>query len=90
MRRRRANRCLEDILNRNVYAVQFAGRDGAAIEHEARNVEPAQRHDDAGHILVAAADATSPSKRLPRAISSMESAITSRETREAFMPCVPW
>ena len=32
---------------------------------------------------------TSPSKRLPRAISSMESAITSRETSEAFMPCVP-
>jgi len=32
---------------------------------------------------------TRPSKRLPRAISSMESAITSRETREAFMPCVP-
>ncbi len=32
---------------------------------------------------------TRPSKRLPRATSSMESAITSRETSDAFMPCVP-
>src|ERR1700733_9657207 len=32
---------------------------------------------------------TRPSKRFPRATSSIESAITSRLTREAFMPCVP-
>src|SRR5271165_3701076 len=32
---------------------------------------------------------TRPAKRLPRATSSMESAITSRETSEAFIPCVP-
>ena len=52
----------KDILNGDVYlfaigAVELAGRDGAAVEHHAGNVEPAKRHDDAGHVLVAAADA---------------------------------
>jgi len=32
---------------------------------------------------------TNPSKLWPRATSSMESAITSRETSEAFIPSVP-
>ena len=32
---------------------------------------------------------TRPSNRLPRATSSIESAITSRLTSEAFMPAVP-
>jgi hypothetical protein len=48
---------LEDILNGDVHAVQFAGSDGSAVEHEAGNVEAAEGHDDAGHVLVAAADA---------------------------------
>ena len=51
----------EHVLNRDVDftigAVQLAGRDRSAVEHHAGNVEPAQRHDDAGHVLVAAADA---------------------------------
>ena len=37
--------------------LSFAGCDGAAVEHEARDVEAAEGHDDAGHVLVASADA---------------------------------
>ena len=53
---------LEDILNCNVDfstigAVQLARCNRAAIEHHAGNIQPAQRHDDSRHILVAAADA---------------------------------
>ena len=43
----------------------------------------------AGMFLSQPAMQTMPSKLLPRATSSMESAMTSRETSEAFMPCVP-
>ena len=57
-----ATRCvradaLEDILNRDVDSIQFAGRNGSAVEHHAGNVEAAERHDDAGHVFIAAADA---------------------------------
>ena len=48
---------LEDVLDRNVRAIQFSRRDRSAVEHHAGNVEPAESHDDAGHILVATADA---------------------------------
>ena len=34
--------------------VQMSRRNGAAIEHQSRNIEPRQRHDRAGHVLVAA------------------------------------
>ncbi len=47
----------EDVLDGDVDAVQLAGSDGAAVEHDARDIEAAERHDDAGHVLVAAADA---------------------------------
>ena len=52
----------EDVLDGDVDqfavgAVEFAGSDGAAVEHHAGNVEAAESHDDAGHVLVAAADA---------------------------------
>ena len=42
-----------------------------------------------GMFLSQPAMATSPSKRLPRATSSTESAMTSRLISEAFMPWVP-
>ena len=42
-----------------------------------------------GSVLSQAASATTPSKKWPRATSSIESAITSRETRLARMPLVP-
>src|SRR6266568_8195344 len=43
----------------------------------------------AGFVLSHATRQTSPSKRWPRATSSIESAITSRETSEARIPSVP-
>ena len=43
----------------------------------------------AGMFLSQPAIQTSPSKELPRLTSSIESAITSREISEAFMPSVP-
>ncbi len=42
-----------------------------------------------GIVLSQPTRTTRPSKRLPRATSSIESAITSRLTSEAFMPAVP-
>ena len=42
-----------------------------------------------GIVLSQATSATMPSNMCPRATSSMESAITSRLTSEAFMPSVP-
>ena len=43
----------------------------------------------AGIVLSHPTMQTRPSKRWPRATSSIESAITSRLTSEAFMPSVP-
>ena len=42
-----------------------------------------------GIVLSQALSAMTPSKRWPRATSSIESAMTSRETRLVFMPLVP-
>ncbi len=42
-----------------------------------------------GMVLSQATSATMPSNMWPRAMSSMESAITSRLTSEVFMPSVP-
>ena len=36
---------------------EVAGGDGAAVEHEAGDVEAGERHDGGGHVLVAAGDA---------------------------------
>ncbi len=46
-----------DLFGRAVGLGQFAGSDGAAVEHEAGDVEAAKRHDGGGHVLVAAGDA---------------------------------
>ena len=43
----------EDILNGDVAAVVAAGQNRAAVEDDARNVEPQQRHGGAGDGLVA-------------------------------------
>ena len=43
----------------------------------------------AGMVLSQPTRQTRPSKRCPRAVSSIESAITSRETSEARIPSVP-
>ena len=37
--------------------LDVAGGDGAAVEHEAGDVETAESHDGGGHVLVAAGDA---------------------------------
>ncbi len=37
--------------------MEHAGRDAAAVEHEAGDVEARERHDGGGHVLVAAGDA---------------------------------
>ena len=46
-----------DLFDRAVGLGQLAGSDGAAVEHEAGDVEAAERHDGCGHVLVAAGDA---------------------------------
>ena len=46
-----------DLFRAAVGLLQVAGSDGAAVEHEAGDVETSQRHDGAGHVLVAAGDA---------------------------------
>ena len=43
----------------------------------------------AGMVLSQPTMSTSPSKLCPRVTSSIESAITSRDTSDAFIPCVP-
>ena len=48
---------LEDVLDRDVRAAVPARRDRAAVEHEARHVEPRERHHGRGNRLVAADDA---------------------------------
>ena len=45
---------LEDILDRDVLALVVAGRDRAAVEHHAGDVQPRERHHGAGDRLVAA------------------------------------
>ena len=47
---------LEDVLDRHVLALEFAGRDRAAVEHHAGHVEPGHRHHRAGDGLVAAGE----------------------------------
>src|SRR3954447_20069338 len=48
---------LEDLLDRHVLALVLAGHDRAAIEHQARQVEPRERHRDAGERLVTGGEA---------------------------------
>ena len=51
----RADR-LEHLLDRHLGALVVAGPDRAAVEHQAGDVEPRERHHRAGDRLVAAAD----------------------------------
>ena len=46
----------EDVLNGDVVVPEIGRGDGAAVEHEAGNIEPGQRHDRAGDGLVAAGE----------------------------------
>src|SRR4029450_9177248 len=93
---------LEDVLDRHVAAAEAPRRDRAVVEHEPRHVEagggPPRRRGRRGGRSPSPAAAivlshptrhTSPSKRWPRATSSIESAITSRETSESRIPSVP-
>ena len=47
---------LEDLLDRDLGAVEVARADGAAIEHQRRHVQAGEGHDAAGNRLVAAGD----------------------------------
>ena len=64
-----ARRVLADRLEHaddvQVLAAQAAGQDRAAVDEHRRAVEPGQRHQAAGHVLVAAADGHE-SRRNPR------------------------
>jgi len=77
------------LLDRDLLAVQVAGRDRPAVEHQAGDVQPGERHHPGGIVLSQPVITTSPSNRWPRATSSIESVITSRRTSEVFMPLVP-
>ena len=46
-----------DVLCRSVRLLSFPGAIAAAVDHHARNVEAAESHDDARHVLVASTDA---------------------------------
>ena len=46
-----------DVFRRTIGLLQTAGRDAAAVEHEAWDIQPRHRHDGGGHVLVAARDA---------------------------------
>ncbi len=46
-----------DLLGGAVGLGELAGSDGAAVEHEAGDIEAAERHDGGGHVLVATGDA---------------------------------
>ncbi len=73
-----------------IFAVQLPGLDRAAVDEDRGNIQPRDGDHRAGHVLVAAADGQR--ARPPRAALhtvSMESAITSRDTSEYFMPSVP-
>jgi hypothetical protein len=48
---------LEDVADRDVAALEVTGRDGAAVEQQAGDVEPGERHHGAGDRLVAGREA---------------------------------
>ena len=80
---------LVDVLDRDVLAAVDARGRSSRCRDERRDVEPAERHRRRRDRLVAGDEQTRPSKRWPRATSSIESAITSRETSDARIPDVP-
>jgi hypothetical protein len=69
--------------------LEHAWQDGAAIDEHRGTVEP--RHGDYAcrHVLVAAADCHESVEAFRPITVSIESAITSRDTSEYFMPSVP-
>ena len=79
----------EDVLNPDVAAVVFAWHDGAAIEHDAGNIEAEQGHGRAGDGLIAGHQRDDAIEHVAANHQLEESAITSRLMSEAFMPSVP-
>jgi hypothetical protein len=79
----------EHVWNRDVAPVEPARSDRSAIEHQRGHVEPRQRHDRAGDCLVAARERHDAVEQVAIAKSSIESAMTSRDTSEARIPSVP-
>ena len=79
----------EHVLNRDVSALVIARGDRAAVEHQAGKIQASSAMAAAGIVLSQPTMQTMASNIWPRQTSSMESAITSRLTSEAFMPSVP-
>src|SRR5581483_718537 len=76
-RRHSANRLVD---GNDIYVLppEAAGLDGAAVQQQARDVQPGQGHRRAGRGLVAADQADDAIEEVAAATSSMESAMTSR------------
>jgi hypothetical protein len=80
---------LEHVLDGDVAAFEQAGANRSAVEQQRRQVEASSAIAAPGSVLSQPTRATMPSKRWPRPTSSIESAMTSRLTSEAFIPSVP-
>ena len=81
---------LEDVLDGHVLAAEAARRDRAVVEHEPGDVEPRRAPSPRpGSSCRSRRGRRGRRSRCPRATSSIESAITSRETSDARMPSVP-
>ena len=79
--------CFEHILHRQRATLVLARHDRAAVQDHARERSGAAAPSRApGIVLSQATSATMPSNMCPRATSSIESAIRSRLTSDAFMP----
>ena len=80
---------LPHVLDRRLRPRIAAGPHRAAVEHDRGLVERASAISAAGTVLSQPTRQTSASKSCACAISSIESAITSREMSDARMPGVP-
>ena len=85
----RADRLEHGDDRRVALALVDARVDRAVVEDDRRDIEACHGHRRAGHRLVAADEADETVEQVAAATSSMESAMTSRLTSEAFMPSVP-
>src|SRR5207247_5083073 len=54
-----------DVTDRDVLALEAAGHDRAAVDHEAGDIHARERHDRAGDGLVAAADTDERVEEMP-------------------------
>ena len=71
------------------FAVEAAGQDRAAIDEDARPVQPRHGHDAAGHVLVATADGHEAVEPLAADHGLDGVGDDFARTREYFMPSVP-